>query len=166
MCNVFRNADDQSNNPTSSVNYGNLEADTSDDTISKKQRNIKFEDLKEVSTKHISDLFTLLYEKVKELLEFVWLFLEIHFTKVILFVAFALGIREVSFLHLLLIIMASIAVTSRTYVQSVFTRCISLIIGVLLILKMIYQIQYIDQNRYNVNCNVRNYCATFADLFD
>lgn len=94
-------------------------------------------------------------------MEFVWLFLEIHLTKIILFVAFALGIIEVSFLHLLLIIMASIAVTSRTNVQSVFTRCISLIIGVLLILKMIYQIEYIVQNKYNVDCQVMHFqvCA-------
>ncbi|XP_037048036.1 piezo-type mechanosensitive ion channel component isoform X2 [Bradysia coprophila] len=148
-----RNTDDQqSNNPTSSVNYGNLEADTSDDTISKKKQKIGFKDLKGITRKQIAEFVTFLYEKAKEFLEFVWLFLEIHFTKVILFVAFALGIREVSILHLLVVLLASIAVTSRTYVQGVFTRCISLIIGVLLILKMIYQITYIDQTVYNTDC--------------
>lgn len=180
---LIRNTDDQSNNPTSSVNYGNLEAETSDDTITRKKRNIQFKDLRGVTTKQvrennkkknpslefdylflqISEFVTFLYEKAKEILEFVWLFLEIHFTKVILFVAFALGIREVSVLHLLLILMASIAVTSRTYVQSVFTRCISLIVGVLLILKMIYQIKYIDQNKYNIYCDVSLYSKLFLN---
>lgn len=82
------------------------------------------------------------------------LVLEIHATKVILIVAFCLGIVDVSVLHVPLISMALIAATSRKYLQLVLTRCISLIVGVLVILKMIYQIEYIEQNKYNVYCRV------------
>lgn len=95
-----------------------------------------------------------IYEHAKMLLEIVFIFLEMHLTKLILILGFSIGIDEVSFLHILIIVLTAVATTSTSRLQSIMTRFISLIIGILLITKMIYQIEYIDHSRNNVNCDV------------
>lgn len=95
-----------------------------------------------------------IYEHAKTLLEFVFIFLEMHLTKFILILGFSIGIEEVSVLHILIIVLTAVATTSKSRPQSIMTRFISLIIGVLLITKMIYQIEYIDHSKSNVNCDV------------
>lgn len=95
-----------------------------------------------------------MYEHAKTLLEIVFIFLEMHLTKLILILGFSIGIEEVSVLHILIIVLTAVATTSKSRPQSIMTRFISLIIGVLLIIKMIYQIEYIDHSKNNVICDV------------
>lgn len=94
------------------------------------------------------------YDNIKWFIEVVWLLVEMHTTKLILIYGFYLGVQEVSVLHLSIIVLSSAACASRSHLQAVFSRMISLVIGVLLILKMIYQIQYIDQSLTTVDCGV------------
>lgn len=82
--------------------------------------------------------------------------MELHFIKVILLLAFMLGINEVSAIHIAIIALTVIAVTSRTNSQTIYSGLISLTISTMFILKMIYQIEYIPQNSYDVNCTVSN----------
>lgn len=63
-----------------------------------------------------------------------------------------LGLQEVSALHISLITLTVLAVTARTNVQTVFSGVISLVVAILTVLKMIYQIDYIPQKLYDVNC--------------
>lgn len=70
-----------------------------------------------------------------------------HAPKLILIFAFYLSVDEVSVLHLSIAVLAVAAVASRTTWQVILCRLISLVIGVLLIVKMIYQIQYIDHQK-------------------
>lgn len=72
--------------------------------------------------------------------------------KVILIIAFTLGLQEVSALHISLITLTVLAVTARTNVQTVFSGVISLVVAILTVLKMIYQIDYIPQTSYDVQC--------------
>lgn len=95
-----------------------------------------------------------IYVHVKTLLEIVFIFLEMHLTKLILILGFSIGIDEVSVLHILIIVLTAVATTSKSRPQSIMTRFISLIIGVLLVTKMIYQIEYIDHSKNNVICDV------------
>lgn len=81
--------------------------------------------------------------------------MELHFIKVILILAFLLGVNEVSAVHICIVVLSVIAVTSRTNTQTIYSGFISLTVGSLFILKMIYQITYIQQDIYNVNCTVR-----------
>lgn len=81
--------------------------------------------------------------------------MELHFIKMVLILAFLLGINEVSAVHIIIVVLSVIAVTSRTNTQTIYSGFISLTVGSLFILKMIYQIAYINQNKYDVNCTVR-----------
>lgn len=76
-----------------------------------------------------------------------WVIVEMHAPKLILIFAFYLSVDEVSVLHLSIAVLAVAAVASRTTWQVILCRLISLVIGVLLIVKMIYQIQYIDHQK-------------------
>lgn len=73
--------------------------------------------------------------------------IEMHAPKLILIFAFYLSIDEVSVLHSAIAILAVSACATRTSLQGVLCRLISLVVGLLLIVKMIYQIQYIDHKR-------------------
>lgn len=121
----------------------------------------------------------LFFNRFKWFFETLELFLELHFIKIILILAFLLGINEVCFtfncafksyktnfvcnlccaqvsaVHISIVILSVIAVTSRTNTQTIYSGFISLTVGVLFILKMVYQIEYIKQSIYDVNCTVR-----------
>lgn len=97
----------------------------------------------------------LFYKRTKWFFDIFWLFMELHFIKVILILAFLLGINEVSAVHICIIVLSVIAVTSHTNTQTIYSGFISLVVGSLFILKMVYQITYIHQYRYDVNCTVR-----------
>lgn len=58
---LYRNIDDQRSNAESSVNYGELEADATEDTISRKKRNIKLKDLRSVSLKQVKIFWSLVW---------------------------------------------------------------------------------------------------------
>lgn len=59
-----------------------------------------------------------------------------------------------SAVHISIVVLTVIAVTSRTNTQTIYSGFISLAVGSLFILKMIYQIEYIEQKVYDVNCTV------------
>lgn len=69
--------------------------------------------------------------------------------------SFTLIIHEfqVSAIHIAIIAFTLCATTSRTNTQTIYSGVISLIIGILLILKMIYQIKYIGQEKFDAHCN-------------
>lgn len=62
-------------------------------------------------------------------------------------------IIQVSAVHISIIVLTVLACTSRTNTQAVYSGFISLVAGILFVLKMVYQIRYIDQSNYDVNCN-------------
>lgn len=80
--------------------------------------------------------------------------MELHFIKVILLLAFLLGVHEVSAIHIAIIVLTVIGITSRTNTQTIYSGFISLTLGSLFILKMIYQIKYIPQKSFDVHCMV------------
>lgn len=58
-----------------------------------------------------------------------------------------------STVHICVMVLTVLAVTSRTNSQTVYSGVISLVIGILFVLKMIYQIKYIPQALYDAHCN-------------
>lgn len=152
-----RDNSDSGIQPTSSVNYGSLMPDSSTEenikTKSTHRKHFQINDLKDLTMKKSLKFFFSLYQKTRWFFEFFWLFLELHLIKVILIIAFLLGIDEVSAIHTAVIVLTVLAVTSRTNIQTIFSGVISLVVAVLLILKMIYQIEYIPQSSYDVHCN-------------
>ncbi|XP_055299198.1 piezo-type mechanosensitive ion channel component isoform X29 [Sitodiplosis mosellana] len=145
--------------PSSSVNYGSLEPDSPSEEHQKTKSHytrINVSDLKNLTTKQAIKRVVVFYNRTKWFFDLFWLFMELHFIKVILLLAFLLGINEVSAIHIAIITLTVIAVTSRTNTQTIYSGFISLTIASLFILKMIYQIEYIPQNAYDVNCTNAN----------
>lgn len=153
---VTRDNSDSGLQPTSSVNYGSLEADTStenDQTKSKaSHHHLKLADLKAVNTKQMLKFLFALYDKTKWFFEVFWLFMELHLIKLILVYAFLLGLSEVSCIHIAVVVLTVFAVTSHTNTQTVYSGLVSLVIGVFLILKMVYQMKFADAEFFVPDC--------------
>lgn len=79
--------------------------------------------------------------------------MELHLIKFILIIAFLLGINEVSVIHIAVMVLTTFAVTSRTNTQAIYSGVISLAIGIFLVLKMVYQMNFNQQSDFDVNCN-------------
>lgn len=165
-----RDNSDSGIQPASSVNYGSLEHDSSTEDEAKTKshkKHIHIGDLKNVNVKEVVRFGYSIYNKTKWFFEFFWLFVELHFIKVILVIAFLLGLQEVSALHISIIALSVLAVTARTNVQTVFSGIISLVVAILAVLKMMYQIDYISQEAYNVHCNATvNACFILLRLVE
>lgn len=79
--------------------------------------------------------------------------MELHLIKFILIFAFLLGIHEVSVIHIAVIVLTALAVTSRTNTQAIYSGVISLVIGIFLVLKMVYQMNFNQQSDFDTHCN-------------
>lgn len=93
-----------------------------------------------------------IWGKLQHLLEYVLVFLEIHFLKIILLTAFYLATKQVRFLHLVFAGIAAFGVSCKSKNQVLTTKLTSFYCSILLILMMIYQINYIEESNYAYNC--------------
>lgn len=95
----------------------------------------------------------MVWRKILQVSEYVWVFLEIHFLKIIMIVAFYMAIKQVRFLHIVLASIAALGVGCKAKNQVLTTKLTSLYCSILLILTMIYQVNDIDENNYAYNCS-------------
>ncbi|XP_058452791.1 piezo-type mechanosensitive ion channel component isoform X2 [Malaya genurostris] len=131
------------------------------DTTSEILEDLRF---RKLSKQEIKGVAQKLISRLSEIAELVWLFFEIHLLKIILIVAFSLGVKSVSFLHLLYIFMTVFAVKSHTSSLVLITRIMSLISSFLLITTMMYQVDYINENNYISNCTNINVSITHMEM--
>lgn len=85
--------------PSSSVNYGSLEPESPSEEQQKTKSHytrINVSDLKNLTTKQAIKKAVLFYNRTQWFFDIFWLFMELHFIKVILFLAFLLSINEVN----------------------------------------------------------------------
>lgn len=52
------------------------------------------------------------------------------------------------------VVIVAIMINTRRHAQILTVNIIAAIIALLMVVKMLYQIQYIDHNNWNVNCTV------------
>ncbi|XP_076765205.1 piezo type mechanosensitive ion channel component isoform X3 [Xylocopa sonorina] len=83
---------------------------------------------------------------------YTWLFLEIHMQKVIFLSVMLYCVNDVCAINLVFVVIVVIMVNSRRNVQICTVNVIAAVIAILMVVKMLYQIQYIDHNNWNVNC--------------
>lgn len=93
-----------------------------------------------------------LFAKLLKSCEILLLFIEIHAYKIMLFCTFLLAINGVELLHFSFVILGVAGVKAKTDAQFLITRIASLVSSILLIITMMYQVDYIDQNKYESNC--------------
>ncbi|XP_053696010.1 piezo-type mechanosensitive ion channel component isoform X3 [Sabethes cyaneus] len=132
-----------------------------DDNTSEILDDLRF---RKLSKQEIKGFAQKLINQISQLAEIVWLFFEIHLLKIILIVAFSLGVETVSLLHLLYIFMTVFAVKSHTNSLVLVTRVMSLISSILLITTMMYQVDYINENNYISECPNIDVNTTHVEL--
>lgn len=104
------------------------------------------------SKNELVTFFSGLKKKTLEMYELSLVFLELHLIKLVIFLGFWLSIKDPCVIHVLFVILTVIAALTRTNKQILMSRVLSVIVGVFLLAKMIYQVTYIDHTQFNVTC--------------
>ncbi|XP_046586932.1 piezo-type mechanosensitive ion channel component isoform X2 [Neodiprion lecontei] len=81
-----------------------------------------------------------------------WLFLEIHMEKIIFSSMMLLCVSDVCAIHFLFVLTIVIAINLRQSIQIAAIKVMTATIAVLMVIKMLYQIEYISHNSYDRNC--------------
>ncbi|XP_037913810.1 piezo-type mechanosensitive ion channel component isoform X6 [Hermetia illucens] len=113
----------------------------------------KYSLFRRISRRRIEQIVTTTRAAGKQILEYVWIFAELHLMKVIMVVAFWCCLANVCVLHIGFAFLAVIAVVSRMKVQIFISRVISVQMSILLLAKMIYQVDYINHKNYDAICD-------------
>uniref|UniRef100_A0A1B6DCY7 Uncharacterized protein n=1 Tax=Clastoptera arizonana TaxID=38151 RepID=A0A1B6DCY7_9HEMI len=85
-------------------------------------------------------------------IELFWLYLELHMLKFIMLSVILLAVFDVCAAHLLFVVLTVIAMTFGSSIQTLVTHIMSVLFSILLLSKMIYQIEYIKHETWNVTC--------------
>uniref|UniRef100_A0A8D9ARX6 Piezo-type mechanosensitive ion channel component n=1 Tax=Cacopsylla melanoneura TaxID=428564 RepID=A0A8D9ARX6_9HEMI len=108
-----------------------------------------FSQLKSFHMKKAWELFKVYFEQFIELL---WLYLELHMIKIILFSIVLISVFDVCAIHMSFIILTVISTTLSSRLQNIIIHITSVTVSILMLLKMIYQIEYIKHGEWNVTC--------------
>nr|XP_031827665.1 piezo-type mechanosensitive ion channel component isoform X1 [Nomia melanderi] len=108
--------------------------------------------LKRMSKLERMALFRKIMKHLVNFYNYVWLFLEIHMQKIIFISVMLLCVNDVCAINLVFVVIVAIMINTRRHAQILTVNIIAAIIALLMVAKMLYQIQYIDHNNWNVNC--------------
>ncbi|XP_034669276.1 piezo-type mechanosensitive ion channel component isoform X16 [Drosophila subobscura] len=109
----------------------------------------------------VRDLVRISFRKIKNKSEYIfknfkdvfWRFLELHIMKAVYIAAFVCSVSEVCVLHIAFVGFCVLGATSRKSIQVIISRVISFIVTIIVLSKMIYQIEYLSHTQYNVFCS-------------
>ncbi|XP_033241797.1 piezo-type mechanosensitive ion channel component isoform X2 [Drosophila pseudoobscura] len=90
-----------------------------------------------------------------------WGFLEMHMIKAVILTSFYCAISEVCFFNFFLVLLSLISVCVNRFLRRVIFRVVTFWVSVLVLMKMIYQIKYLDQSQYDYKC--KNNTVNFAE---
>ncbi|XP_077542526.1 piezo type mechanosensitive ion channel component isoform X4 [Haemaphysalis longicornis] len=80
-----------------------------------------------------------------------WRLLEIHMMKAVLLAVFMLAIFDVCAVHIVFVVLVVVALPFR-WMQLFLTHCCSMWASMLLLAKMIYQLNFVDRYGWSTNC--------------
>ncbi|XP_015036597.2 piezo-type mechanosensitive ion channel component isoform X12 [Drosophila pseudoobscura] len=109
----------------------------------------------------VRDLVRISFRKIKNKSEYIfknfkdvfWRFLELHIMKAVYITAFVCSVSEVCVLHIVFVGFCVLGATSRKAIQVIISRVISFIVTIIVLSKMIYQIEYLSHTQYTVFCS-------------
>lgn len=84
--------------------------------------------------------------------QIIWRFLEVHMIKAVTLSAFLCAISEICCFNFFLVVLSLLSVCVNHFLQRIIFRVASFWICVLILMKMIYQINYLDQSYYTYTC--------------
>lgn len=94
-----------------------------------------------------------------------WRFLEMHMIKAVILTTFTCAISEVCCFNLFLVILSLMSVGINRFLRRVIFRIVTFWVSVLILMKMIYQIKYLDQTQYDYSC-VRMHSYLYIDILN
>lgn len=136
---------------------------------------LMFSDLPKVK---LRSFFKMVKKYLSYIIELSWLYAELHMIKIILLCVMFFAVYEVSMfinnililknyllilnlffnkvclVHFVLVILVTISLVFNSRIQSIIVYIISVYVSILLLTKMIYQIEYIRESTWNVTCPV------------
>lgn len=147
---------------TSSVAYGaftkqmSLDDDETDETEDSSEDFLHDIKIRKLSKHEIKGYVMRFAKKILDIflewVEIAFVILEIHAYKIMLFCAFLLAVNVVQLLHFTFVVIGVAGLKAKTEAQFTLTRVAALIASIYIIVTMMYQVDYIDQNRYESNC--------------
>ncbi|XP_076169043.1 piezo type mechanosensitive ion channel component isoform X2 [Ptiloglossa arizonensis] len=108
--------------------------------------------LKQMSKLERIELFRKAMTYLLNFYNYTWLFLEIHMQKIIFTSVMLLCVNDVCAINFVFVAIVVIMINAKRNIQVCTANVIAAIIAILMVAKMLYQIQYIDHNNWNVNC--------------
>ncbi|VVC24089.1 Hypothetical protein CINCED_3A012133 [Cinara cedri] len=100
----------------------------------------------------LRSFFKMLKKCLSHIIELSWLYAELHMIKIILLCVMFLAVYEVCLVHFVLVVLVTISLVFNSRIQSIIVYIISVYVSILLLTKMIYQIEYIREDTWNVTC--------------
>ncbi|PSN54799.1 hypothetical protein C0J52_01988 [Blattella germanica] len=116
-----------------------------------------------LSTKELQQLAVQLKIQVQKVIDLVWLFLELHMLKLMLLSIMLLCVFDVCAVHIVFMLLAVIALSFGSKTHTIVCHVVSVLVSILLLLKMIYQINYFVHETYQVNCTENHTTGNNAD---
>lgn len=93
-------------------------------------------------------------KKIAILYDYTWLFLELHMFKMVALVALLMCVYDICAIHMIIMLLTVLALALGQRIQGIMIHLTSVLVSVMLLAKMIYQIQYIDHTKWDVFCDV------------
>ncbi|XP_017768658.1 PREDICTED: piezo-type mechanosensitive ion channel component isoform X3 [Nicrophorus vespilloides] len=118
--------------------------------------NLDLTDIENVSVKVVQKKFYKFLTFLYEIWNLCLLFLEIHMPKFVLLMAMVVCLMDTCALYLIVIVFIVLGASVGKSMLNISIYWSSFIVSILMLLRMVYQIKYIDHDIWNVNCTVND----------
>lgn len=105
-----------------------------------------------ISASHVQQKLNRILQKVLHFINLLYLFLELHMPKVVLLFAMLVCVYDKCALYLIIVVLIAISFVFGRPVHTFSIYISSVLVSILLLARMIYQIQYIVHDKWNVTC--------------
>lgn len=106
----------------------------------------------DVSMNQLQQTYKYWLRKLHRVKNLVYLFLELHMPKFVLLMAMLLCVYDKCAMHFVIVVLVALAFTFGRPMQVFAIYSSSVLVSVLLLARMVYQIQYIKHDIWNVTC--------------
>lgn len=110
--------------------------------------------ISDMSSEKFQTLAKNFVNKLHRFKNLVFLFLEIHMLKLVLLFAMLVCVFDKCALYIVIIILIAMACTCGRPMQLFAVYSSSVLVSIMLLARMIYQVQYITPKKWNVTCHV------------
>ncbi|XP_065164464.1 piezo-type mechanosensitive ion channel component isoform X3 [Atheta coriaria] len=144
---------DTTKSEAASSAQGGMAAQPPDDEDSEDDE-IDLTDLENVSALQVQRKFKKFCKRMYYAINLACLFMELHLAKLVMFVGILVATKDVCAVHFTIVVLMVLGTTIGNKMLNVCIYLSSLLASVMLITRMLYQIEYIQHDIWNVTCDV------------